>query len=170
MTKKQVVEILKEMDCEIAKVTFKFYYINRMMTTDVLVYLVDQPSNEDQIIACKHWFILGSIDKFEEFESFKFYGKDDEFIDVTEFVSDFATAKDDKKIDPVQEEADDIKTIQWYKVKCSFFKQEFGVRKWSDLIEFMSHTIGFDYTITGQYTKPYTGVEGYYENGQIIKL
>ena len=63
-----------------------------------------------------------------------------------------------------------IKTIQWYKVKCSFFKQEFGVRKWSDLIEFMSHTIGFDYTITGQYTKPYTGVEGYYENGQIIKL
>ena len=169
MTTKQVVETLKEMDCEIAKVTFKFYYVNRMMTTDVLVYLVDQPSNTDQIINCKHWLILGSIDEFEEFE-FKFYGKDDEFIDVTEFVSDFATAKDDKKIDPVQEEADDIKTIQWYKVKCSFFKQEFGVRKWSDLIEFMSHTIGFDYTITGQYTKPYTGVEGYYENGQIIKL
>lgn len=165
MTKKQVIEILKEMDCEIAKVTFKFYYVNHLMTTDVLVYLVDQPSNADQIINCKHWLILGSIDKFEEF-AFKVYGKYVEFLDVTEFLSDFAT----KKIDPVQEEADDIKTIQWYKVKCSFFKQEFGVRKWSDLIEFMSHAIGFDYTITGQFTKPYTGVEGYYENGQIIKL
>ena len=170
MTKKQVVEILKEMDCEIAKVTLKFYYVNHMMTMDVLVYLVDQPSNADQIIICKHWHILDSIDEFEEFESCNFYGKYVEFLDVTEFLSDFATAKDDKKIDPVQEEADDIKTIQWYKVKCSFFKQEFGVRKWSDLIEFMSHTIGFDYTITGQYTKPYTGVEGYYEDGHIIKL
>ena len=170
MTKKQVVEILKEMDCEIAKVTFKFHDVNRMVTMDVLVYLVDQPSNDDQIINFKHWSILDSIDEFEEFASFNFYGKYVEFLDVTEFVSDFATAKDDKKSDPVQEEADEIKTIQWYKVKCSFFKQEFGVRKWSDLIEFMSHTIGFDYTITGQFTKPYTGVEGYYENGQIIKL
>ena len=72
MTKKQVVEILKEMDCEIAKVTFKFHDVNRMVTMDVLVYLVDQPSNDDQIINFKHWSILDSIDDFEEFASFNF--------------------------------------------------------------------------------------------------
>lgn len=81
------------------------------------------------------------------------------------------------KIDPIKDavtkqmkQMDEEKTIQWYKVKCSLFKQEFGVRTWSDLMEFMQKTIGFDYTITGQYTNAYTGVEGYYENGQIIKL
>ena len=79
-----------------------------------------------------------------------------------------------KEIDPVKDaitgQTNKEKTIQWYKVKCSLFKEEFGVRLWKDLIDFMSHTIGFDYNITGQYTTPYTGVEGYYENGQIIKL
>jgi hypothetical protein len=70
----------------------------------------------------------------------------------------------------IQNEEKEQKTIRWYKVKCSLFKQEFGVRMWKDLIDFMQHTIGFDYTITGQYTEPYTGVEGYYENGQIHKL
>ena len=48
--------------------------------------------------------------------------------------------------------------------------KEFGVKKWDDLMEFMKHTIGFDYTITGQYTENYTGVEGYYENGTMHKL
>jgi hypothetical protein len=62
------------------------------------------------------------------------------------------------------------KTIKWYKIKCSFFKQEFGVKRWSDVVDFLSKSIGFDYIITGQYTEPYTGVEGYYENGEIYKL
>jgi hypothetical protein len=88
---------------------------------------------------------------------------------VSKFISDFT-----KEIDPVKdavtEQKNEEKTIQWYKVKCSLFKQEFGVRLWKDLIDFMSHTIGFDYTITGQYTKPYTDVEGYYENGTMRKL
>jgi hypothetical protein len=62
------------------------------------------------------------------------------------------------------------KTIKWFKVKCSFFKQEFGVKNWFDLIDFMSRTICFDYTITGQHTEPYTGVEGYYENGELRRV
>lgn len=61
-------------------------------------------------------------------------------------------------------------TIKWWKVKCSMFKEEIGVRKWSDLLDFMEHTIGFDYVISGQTTEPYTDVEGCYENGKIIKL
>ena len=62
------------------------------------------------------------------------------------------------------------KTIQWYKVKCSLFKEEFGVIRWYDLVEFISHTIGFDYTITGQYTEPYTGVVGYYKDVEFFKI
>jgi hypothetical protein len=105
-----------------------------------------------------HEWIFGDVDEFEA----KFDDETDYDFDVAEFVTDLTVAKDDTD--------DEEKTIQWYKVKCSLFKQEFGVRLWKDLIDFMSHTIGFDYTITGQYTKPYTGVEGYYENGQIIKF
>lgn len=55
-------------------------------------------------------------------------------------------------------------TIKWYKVKCSLYKEEFGVRKWIDLVNFISKTVGFDYTIEGQTTKPYTGVEAYLDS------
>ena len=62
------------------------------------------------------------------------------------------------------------KTIKWYKVKCSLFKEELGIKYWGDVCEFLMDTVGFDYTITGQYTEPYTGVEAYYENRQIYKV
>lgn len=61
-------------------------------------------------------------------------------------------------------------TIKWFKVKCSLFVEEFGVKSWDDLIDFMKHTRCFDYVIEGQTTEPYTGVEGCYENGSIKKL
>lgn len=170
MTKKQVIKLLKGMDCEIAQVQITYWsdYYSRYHHLDVLVYLVSEPSNEDQIINANHWMIFHNINEFnKEIESKT--STEIDFISVSEFIPDFK-----KKIDPVKEpvteQTDEEKTIQWYKVKCSLFKQEFGVRLWKDLLDFMSHTIGFDYTITGQYTKPYTGVEGYYENGQIIKL
>lgn len=168
MTKKQVVETLKGMDCEIAQVQISFVKDRKIYQENVLVYLVSEPSNEDQIINAKHWWIFSNINEFDE--EIKNRTSDNiKFISVTEFISDFK-----KEIDPVKdavtEQTDEKKTIQWYKVKCSMFKEEFGVRLWKDLIDFMSHSIGFDYTIIGQYTKPYTGVEGYYENGNIIKL
>ena len=107
MTKEQVLEILKLMDCEIAQVKIKF---------------------------------------------------------ESEFVSDF------KNEIAVPYQKVEEKTVQWYKVNSSMLKDEFGVILWKDLIDFMSHTIGFDYTITCQYTKPYTGVKISYENGQFVKL
>lgn len=86
MTKKQVVEILKEMDCEIAKVqiclTNKTYYDN------VIVYLVSEPSNDDQIINANHWWIFNSIKEFDSFFNSRI-SKNIQFLDVTEFVSDF---------------------------------------------------------------------------------
>ena len=168
MTKKQVVEILKGMDCEIAQVQVTFAKDRKIYQENVLVYLVSEPSNEDQIINSKHWWIFSNINEFDNEINNK-TSTQINFIMVSGFISDFT-----KKIDPVKdavtEQKNEEKTIQWYKVKCSLFKQEFGVRLWKDLIDFMSHTIGFDYTITGQYTKPYTGVEGYYKNGQIHKL
>ncbi|HIJ15318.1 MAG TPA: hypothetical protein HA277_02840 [Methanosphaera sp.] len=166
MTKKQVVEALKGMDCEIAQVQISFVKNGYVYRENVLVFLVSEPSNKDDINYCSHWWIFSNIKEFNN-EIKNITSENIDFIRVTEFTSD-------KKIDPVKdavtEETNEEKTIQWYKVKCSMFKEEFGVRLWKDLIDFMSHSIGFDYTIIGQYTKPYTGVEGYYENGNIIKL
>lgn len=163
MNKKEIIEILKKMDCDIAKVSFKFIEEYATTESDLLVYLVDQPSNEDLIIDSKHWYIL----YINEFEDYDFnIGKKYEFTGVSEFVTDF-TNDEDNKINPKEKEP---KTIHWYKVKCSLFNHEFGVKKWDDLMEFMKHTIGFDYTITGQYTENYTGVESYYENGTFTNV
>jgi len=210
MTKKQVVEILKELSCEIAQVQICFAKDGKNYHENVLVYLVSEPSNDDQVINSNHWWVFSNINEFDK-EIENITSTQIDFIMVSGFISDFT-----KEIDPVDEQKPaewcredeqnfnaclgyipdeflrrwltDIihkpadkndavtaptnkeNTIQWYKVKCSLFKQEFGVRNWNDLMEFMKHTIGFDYTITGQYTKYYTGVEGYYENGQIFKL
>lgn len=59
------------------------------------------------------------------------------------------------------------KTIKWYKIKCSFYKQEIGIHLWKDVIDFLSKHIGFNYTIEGQTSERYEGVEGYYEDGEI---
>ena len=160
MNIKATVKELRNMEGDIAEViAYKKYDILHTRLS-YIVYLVSEPSNDDLVQPNLHEWIFGSVDEFEE----KFSDEILYDFDVFEFETDF---NKDKEIDPDEKEP---KTIQWYKVKCSFFKEEFGVRNWNDLLDFMSHTIGFDYTITGQYTKPYTGVEGYYDNGQIYRL
>lgn len=88
MTKEQVVNILNGMDCEIAQVEFAFYKENLYCQHDVLVYLVDEPSNDDQIINSMHHWIYSNIEEFnDEIED---YTNDTlEFLNVTEFISDF---------------------------------------------------------------------------------
>ena len=163
MTKEQVLEILKLMDCEIAQVKIKFERHCNVYNTTVLVYLVSDPSNEDQIRNSNHWCLFSNIDEFyKDIENRT--STQVEFIMVSEFVSDF------KYEIAVPYQKVEEKTVQWYKVNSSMLKDEFGVILWKDLIDFMSHTIGFDYTITCQYTKPYTGVKISYENGQFVKL
>jgi hypothetical protein len=157
MNIKETVNLLSYMEGDIAEV---IRLVNGQPSFSYIVYLVDEPSNDDLVDPRLHDWIFGSVDEFEEkFDD----GNDYDFV-AQSFETDF---KKDKEIDPEEKEP---KTIHWYKVKCSLFKQEFGVRKWDDLMEFMKHTIGFDYTITGQYTENYTGVEGYYENGTMHKL
>ena len=163
MTKEQVLESLKLMECEIAQVKINFERNGHVYNTNVLVYLVSDPSNEDQIRNSNHWCIFYNINEFyKDIENRT--STQVEFIMVSEFVSDF------KNEIAVPYQKVEEKTVQWYKVNSSMLKDEFGVILWKDLIDFMSHTIGFDYTITGQYTKPYTGVEISYENGQFVKL
>lgn len=60
-------------------------------------------------------------------------------------------------------------TIKWYKVKCSCFQQEFGIRTWRDVLDFMQRHVGFDIEIKGQYTERFKGVDVYYENKQFHK-
>lgn len=59
-----------------------------------------------------------------------------------------------------------MKTIKWYKVKCSFFNEEFGIRLWEDVIAFVKKFRGFDLEITAQYTDLFEGVNAMYENNE----
>lgn len=88
MTKEQVVNILNGMDCEIAQVEFAFYKESLYCQHNVLVYLVDEPSNDDQIINLMHHWVYSNIEEFnDEIED---YTNDTlEFLNVTEFISDF---------------------------------------------------------------------------------
>jgi hypothetical protein len=157
MNIKAAVKALRNMEGDIAEV---IRLVNGQPYLSYIVYLVDEPSNDDLVDPRLHDWIFDSVDEFEE--------KFDDGLCYDFFVEKFETDfNKDKEIDPEENEP---KTIHWYKVKCSLFKQEFGVKKWDDLMEFMKHTIGFDYTITGQYTENYTGVEGYYENGTMHQL
>ena len=170
MEKKNAIAYLSSMEGDIAEVIVKDEGIEKSL----LVFLVSEPSNDDLIIPSEHWNIYDDIDQF--MMSGYYNDPDTEIISINEFVSDFKRPQPQKEIDPdikdnkIELSVNHGKTIRWHKVKCSFFKQEIGVKKWSDLIDFMSRFIGFDYTITGQYTEPYTGVEGYYEDGEIHKL
>lgn len=88
MTKKQVVEILKGMDCEIAQVQIVFKKGDSYCSQNVLVYLVSDPSNDDQIINTNHWWIFSNITEFNK-EIKKVTSEMINFISVTEFISDF---------------------------------------------------------------------------------
>jgi uncharacterized Zn-finger protein len=88
MTKEQVVNILNGMDCEIAQVEFSFYMEGLYCQHDVLVYLVDEPSNDDQIINSMHHWIYSNIEEFND-EIEDYTNGTLEFLNVTEFISDF---------------------------------------------------------------------------------
>ena len=88
MTKQQVVNTLNGMDCEIAQVQIRFYWNGDYRCSNVLVYLVDEPSNDDQIINSNHWYIFSDITEFiDEIDSDA--NNTVEFLNVTEFITDF---------------------------------------------------------------------------------
>ena len=58
-----------------------------------------------------------------------------------------------------------MKTIKWYKVKCSFYNQCIGIKTWKDVIEFIEKNRCFDYTIMGQTSDIYCDVNFVYEDG-----
>lgn len=62
------------------------------------------------------------------------------------------------------------KTIKWFKVKCSFYQQEFGIKHWEDIIAFMNKHRCFDMEIKAQYTEPFEGVDGYYEDNRFFRI
>lgn len=88
MTKEQVVNTLNGMDCDIAQVQIRFYWNGDYRCSNVLVYLADEPSNDDQIINANHWRIFSDIEEFiDELEDNT--NKTLEFISVDEFITDF---------------------------------------------------------------------------------
>ena len=56
-------------------------------------------------------------------------------------------------------------TIKWFKIKCSAYEQEIGIKLWSDVVEFVEKHRCFDYEIKGQTTEPFTDVDAEYRDG-----
>ena len=88
MNKNQAVKIMKCIDCEIAQVYISFAKGGKAYHTNVLVYLVDEPSNGDQVINCEHWYIFSNVDEFKS-EILKKTSPIVDFIKVSEFKTDF---------------------------------------------------------------------------------
>lgn len=88
MTFEQVVKTLNDMDCEIAQVNIKFWLNGDYRYNNVLVYLVDEPSIEEQIINSNHWCIFSNIEEFI-YEIEENTNNTLDLINVTEFISDF---------------------------------------------------------------------------------
>lgn len=61
-------------------------------------------------------------------------------------------------------------TIKWFKVKCSFYQQEFGIKLWRDVVEFVDKHRCFDIEIKGQTTEPFTDVDAEYCDGMFVRL
>ena len=60
-----------------------------------------------------------------------------------------------------------MKTIRWYKVKCSLYNDYIGIRFWNDVIKFMEIHRCFDMEIKAQFSELYCDVDGVFENGKI---
>lgn len=60
-------------------------------------------------------------------------------------------------------------TIKWFKIKCSAYEQEFGIKLWSDVVEFVDKH-DFDIDIKCQTTEPFTGVDAEYRDGIFMRL
>lgn len=92
MTKEKVFEMLKGMECEIAEVKCGIVANsgNYHSNVSILVYLVEEPSNDDLIDYSKHWQVCTSIEDFKK--SIKYgnlYGNPVNFDEPVPFVTDF---------------------------------------------------------------------------------
>ena len=61
-------------------------------------------------------------------------------------------------------------TIKWFKIKCSFYQQEFGIKLWEDVMTFVNKHRCFDIEIKGQTTAPFTDVDAEYRNGGFYRI
>ena len=61
-----------------------------------------------------------------------------------------------------------METIKWYSIKCSLYNQSIGVRRWDDVLDFLSKHIGFDVEIKGMHSDFVPNARYVYVNGKII--
>lgn len=85
-------------------------------------------------------------------------------LETLEFEKDFASwLKGEEYIPNNDVEKDN--TIKWFKVKCSFYEREFGIKLWRDVVAFVDKHRCFDYEIKGQTTEPFADVDAEYRDG-----
>jgi len=99
MNKKDVIEKLSSMDCDIAEVICDISVNGEVVYPDesIVVSLVEQPCNDDLVIPSKHWTWCESIKDFKEgvvsgrAAARRTYCKHyvSEFKEVREFKTDF---------------------------------------------------------------------------------
>lgn len=80
MGKENAIKYLRSMNCEIADVTVM---INGLPKS-ILVYLVAEPSNEDLVKPCNHWWVCADVDEFDYYIE-----PEMEIVFINDFVSDY---------------------------------------------------------------------------------
>ena len=60
----------------------------------------------------------------------------------------------------------DPETIKWFKVKSSFYKQTFAIKRWKDVVNFVERHICFDINVEGQTSETFIDVDAEYKDGE----
>ena len=67
-------------------------------------------------------------------------------------------------------EMKDTKTIKWFKVESSFYKQVFAIKRWKDVVDFVNRHKCFDVNVKGQTTETFTSVDAEYKDGEFFEI
>ena len=60
----------------------------------------------------------------------------------------------------------DTDTIKWFRVESSFYEQPFAIKRWRDVVNFVTRHVCFDVNVKGQTTETFVGVDAEYKDGE----
>ena len=57
-------------------------------------------------------------------------------------------------------------TIKWFRVESSFYEQDFAIKRWRDVVDFVTRHVCFDVNVKGQTSETFVGVDAEYKDGE----
>ena len=60
----------------------------------------------------------------------------------------------------------DTDTIKWFRVESSFYEQAFAIKRWRDVVNFVTRHVCFDVNVKGQTSETFVGVDAEYKDGE----